>query len=168
MLASVGDLTARWDARLLADLAGDDGAAVEPTALASHPRVLAALSGASGELRSAVLKGCRYRIEQLEGLADDDAAYLKDIVCGLAMLRLAACRVSTIGAEVWQELRRDLRERLGEIESGARVFATAEAISAGLPKTDGPKAVDYQRMNLLVDRCRGYYPARSDDLPAGR
>lgn len=168
MLATPADLLARWDARLLYDLAGDDGAPVDPGSFADNPRVAAALRGAAGEVRSAVLKGGRYRIEQLQSLSEDDAAYLKDIICGLAMLRLTACRVSTIGTEVWQELRRDLRERLEEIERGDRVFATDDAISAGLPKADGPKAVDYQRMNLLVDRCRGYYPARSDDLPAGR
>lgn len=166
MLASVSDLLTRWDQRLLADLAGDSGQPVEN--LQSNPRILAALHGASGQVRSAVLKGRRYSLEELENLSEDDAAYLKDIVCGLAILRLAACRVSTIGSEVWQALRKDLQEQLDALERGERIFASPAALEAGLPQTDGPRLVDYQQLNLLVDRCWGYYPARATDLPLGR
>lgn len=166
MLASVEDLTARWDQRLLADLAGDSGQPVEN--LGGNPRIMAALQGASGQLRSAVLKGRRYTLEDLQNLSEEDAAYLKDIVCALAVLRLAACRVSTIGSEVWESLRKDCREHLDALERGERIFAAPAAQDAGLPKTDGPTWVDYQNLNLLVDRCRGYYPSRATDLPLGR
>lgn len=166
MLASVEDLLARWDMRLLADLAGDTGQPEQN--LGSNPRILAALKGASGQLRSAILKGRRYTLEELEHLSEEDAAYLKDIVCALAVLRLAACRVSTIGSEVWEALRKDCQEQLAALERGERIFATPAAQDAGLPKTDGPTWADYQQLNLLVDRCRGYYPSRATDLPLGR
>jgi len=166
MWATVQDLVARWDRRLLADLAGDDG---QPESdLENNARILAALKGACGEIRAAVLKGRRYRPEDLENLSEVDAAYLKDLVCGLAVLRLAACRVTTLGTEVWEALRKDLRERLAELERGERIFATDQAQAAGLPKADGPRWADYTALNLLVDRCRGYYPPRSQDLPLGR
>lgn len=166
MLATVEDLIVRWDQRLLADLAGDTGQPEQN--LADNPRILAALQGATGEVRSAVLKGRRYRPEDLENLSPEDAGYLKDLVCGLAVMRLAACRVTTIGTEVWEALRKDLKERLVELEKGERIFATAQAVEAHLPTADGPRLLDYQTVNLLVDRCRGYYPSRGEDLPLRR
>ncbi|HOM18097.1 MAG TPA: hypothetical protein PK777_05230 [Thermoguttaceae bacterium] len=166
MLATVTDLVARWDQRLLADLAGDTGQPVEN--LQSNPRILAALQGATGQLRSAILNGRRYSLDDLQHLDEDDAAYLKDLVCALAVLRLAACRVSTIGAEVWEALRKDCQEQLAALERGERIFATPAAQGAGLPQTDGPRWVEYQQLNLLVDRCRGYYPSRATELPLGR
>ncbi|MBC7336283.1 MAG: hypothetical protein H5U01_08445, partial [Clostridia bacterium] len=55
MLASVQDLIDRFDSRLLADLARDDG--TPETNLASNTRILSALTDASGEVRSAILQG---------------------------------------------------------------------------------------------------------------
>ncbi len=165
MLATVADLLDRWDSRLVDDLAGDPGA---PGGAATSPRVAAALRGASGEVRAAALAGKRYSPEDLAGLGEDDAAYLKDLVCALAILRLTAGRVAPIGEEQWRALREDTRERLRELERGERIFATAAAQEAGLPKTDGPRLADYDRLNLLVDRCRGYYPDRGQDAALGR
>ena len=163
MLATVQDLIDRFDRNLLADLARDDGTA--ETNLATNPRIAAALQGASGEVRSAILQGKRYSLEELQSLGEDDQAYLKDLVCGLALLRLAAARVTTIGEESWRALRDDVREKLKELASGERIFATAAAQEAGLPKADGPLLVEMQRLNLLVDRCEGYYPHRGERWP---
>ena len=165
-LATVNDLVTRWDQRIVADLASDSG---QPAAdLQSNARVLAALSGASGEVRAAVLKGRRYTLEDLQTLSADDAAYLKDLVCGLAILRLAVTRVNTLGAETVEALRKDMRERLAELERGERIFATESAQDGGLPKTEGPRLADYMRLNLMVDRCSRFYPDRASDLPLTR
>lgn len=166
MLATVSDLVARWDQRLLADLASDTG--TPESSLSTNARVLAALEGASGQVRSAVLQGQRYTVEDLANLGPEDSAYLKDIVCGLAVLRLAVCRLNVLGEQVYKDLRQDLQERLEELARGERIFATAQAQEAGLPKTDGPRLADYQRINLMVDRCGRYYPPRGQELPLGR
>lgn len=160
MQVTVNDLIARWDARLVADLARDDG---QPeTNLANNPRILAALKGAMGQLRSAILKGRRYSVDELDQLAEEDKEFLKDIVCGLAILRLAACRVSTLGGQVYESLSREMKERLEELEQGKLIFATPSAVAAGLPKTEGPTLAETLRLNLLVDRCHRYYPSRAE------
>ena len=163
MLAKVQDLIDRYDRGLLADLARDDGTAESD--LTNNPRILAALAGASGEVRSAILQGKRYSLQELQALEADDLAYLKDLVCALALLRLTAARVTTIGEETWRALRDDVRDKLEQLASGQRIFATAGAQEAGLPKAEGPLLVEMQRLNLLVDRCDGYYPHRGERWP---
>jgi len=163
MLATVQDLIDRYDRALLADLARDDGTA--EANLATNARILAALRGASGEVRSAIFQGKRYTLEDLNNLPEDDQAYLKDLVCSLALLRLTAARVTTIGEETWRVLRDDVRDKLEQLASGQRIFPTAGAQEAGLPKAEGPLLVEMQRLNLLVDRCDGYYPHRGERWP---
>jgi phage gp36-like protein len=158
MLAEVQDLLDRWDRRLIAQLARDDGQPEQN--LESNRRILAALKGAEGQVRSAILKGRRYTLEELENLEPEDLAFLKDIICSLAMLRLAACRVNTLGSQLYESLREQTTEILKQLESGELIFATKAAQDAGLPRTEGVSLVDVYRQNLLVDRCVRYYPPR--------
>lgn len=162
MLATVQDLIDRFDQRLLADLARDDG--TPETNLANSPRVLSALSDASGEVRSAILQGKRYTLEDLANLDPDDAAFLKRLVCTRALLNLAAARVNVFGEENYRAAQQWVEEKLGQLASGERIFASPAAQDAGLPKTEGPLLVEIQRMNLLVDRCEGYYPQRGERM----
>lgn len=162
MLATVQDLLDRFDNRLLADLARDDGT---PEAnLAQNPRVLSALADASGEVRSAILQGKRYTLEDLVNLDPDDAAFLKRLVCTRAVLNLAAARVGVFGEENYRAAQQWVEEKLGQLARGERIFASPAAQEAGLPKTEGPLLVEIQRMNLLVDRCEGYYPHRGERM----
>ncbi len=162
MLATVQDLIDRFDQRLLADLARDDGT---PEAnLAQNPRVLSALADASGEVRSAILQGKRYTLEDLANLDADDAAFLKRLVCTRAVLNLAAARVGVFGEENYRAAQQWVEEKLAQLARGERIFATPAAQEAGLPKTEGPLLVEIQRLNLLVDRCEGYYPHRGERM----
>ncbi|GAB6165615.1 hypothetical protein JCM19992_16150 [Thermostilla marina] len=163
--ATAADLAARYDERLLADLAGDG----EPAADWSQtPRISAALAGASGELRSAAAVGNRYTPEILEGLSGDDRAFLVDIVCLLALRRLASSRVATIGEETYREIARRCDDLLDRLRRGERVFAADEVRRAETPDTGGLTAIEYDRLNLIPDRCRNYYPSRASRLPFGR
>ncbi len=162
MLATVDDLIDRFDRQLLADLARDDG--TPESNLGQNPRVLSALKDASGEVRSAILQGRRYTLEDLQNLEEDDAAFLKRLVCTRAVLNLAAARVSTYGEENYRAAQEWVEEKLSQLARGERVFATPGVQDAGLPKTEAPSLVEIQRMNLLVDRCDGYYPSRPDRM----
>lgn len=163
MLATVQDLIDRFDRNLLADLARDDGS--PETDLANNPRILSALRDASGEVRSAILQGRRYTLEDIANLEEDDAAFLKRLVCTRAVLNLAAARVSTYGEENYRAAQEWVEEKLSQLAKGERIFATPGAQDAGLPKTEALLLVEVQRMNLLVDRCDAYYPSRADRMP---
>lgn len=162
MLATVQDLIDRFDSRLLADLARDDG--TPESNLGQNPRVLSALADASGEVRSAILQGRRYTIEDLSNLDPDDQAFLKRLVCTRAVLNLAAARVSVFGEENYRAAQEWVEEKLSQLAKGERIFATPGAQEAGLPRTEAPTLVEIERMNLLVDRCDGYYPSRPDRM----
>jgi len=165
MLASVQDLIDRFDSRLLADLARDDG--LPEADLSNNPRILSALRDASGEVRSAILQGKRYTMDDIAALEEDDAAFLKRLVCTRAVLNLAAARVSVYGEENYRAAQEWVEEKLKQLARGERIFATPGAQDAGLPKTEGPLLVEIQRMNLLVDRCDGYYPHRTERMVRG-
>jgi len=162
MLATVQDLIDRFDTRLLADLARDDG--TPEGDLAANPRVLSALADASGEVRSAILQGKRYTAEELGGLDPDDQAFLKRLVCTRALLNLAAARVGVFGEENYGKAQQWVEEKLSQLARGERIFAAPAAQEAGLPKTEGPLLVEIRRMNLLVDRAEGYYPSRGERM----
>lgn len=162
MLATVQDLIDRFDNRLLADLARDDG--TPESNLATNTRVLSALRDASGEVRSAILQGKRYTDAELANLGEDDSAFLKRLVCTRAVLHLAAARVSTFGEENYRAAQEWVDDKLSQLARGERIFATAGAQDAGLPKTEAPLLVEVQRMNLLVDRADGYYPSRAERM----
>lgn len=161
MLVTVADLVNRWDARLLAQLARDDGQL--ETNLASNPRISAALRGAEGQLRAAILKGGRYSIEELEQLDPEDLEFYKDIVCNLAMLRLAAARVNTIGGDIYKTLREDTQQLLRQLESGEMIFASPRARKGSLPEGRAITLAQFHAQNLLVDRCTRFYPPRVEE-----
>jgi len=163
--ASPADLLSRFDRNILADLAGDDGQPAEPL---SSPRVARALEGASGEINAAARMGGRYSPEELAALQGDDAEFLKDITCQLALLRLVGTRIQTIGELAHKSLREAAEKVLDDLRAGRLVFGTPAAERAQTPGVDGPTVLDYERLNLLPDRTRNYYPSRGSRLPIGR
>lgn len=164
--ATIDDLLARYDAGLISDLASDGGDA--EANLTASPRLSAALAGASGSVNSAALVGGRYTVEDLQGLAGDDREYLRDITCRLALLRLAGARITTIGEEVYKTLREETRAELDALKRGDRIFGTPGTSASQTPDTGGLTAIGYERLNLLPDRSRPYYPSRASRLPVGR
>ncbi|GAB4134115.1 MAG: hypothetical protein Kow0040_17390 [Thermogutta sp.] len=164
-LADAADLTARYDRHIVADLGGDEGTPTDP---ASSPRVAAALEGATGEILAAARMGGRYSAEDLAQLTGADAAYLKDIVCLLAVLRLVSTRIQTIGEAAFESLRRQGDKILADLRNGLLVFGTPAASRAQTPQADGPEALDYELLNLLPDRTKNYYPARGGRIPIRR
>jgi phage gp36-like protein len=157
--ATSADLLVRKDAREVGCLVADNDDRVAESLLSSDAKVTAALSGASGEVNAALLTGGRYTVAQLESLTGDALAYLKDIVCELAMYRLYRRRpdISRDALEYYAQLRETL---LGMLRSGQDVFNLDSQIDATLPEVDGPTTLGIVRLNLIRDRAHGFYPAR--------
>lgn len=165
MYATADDLVTRYDRALLADLAGDDAAPTDPV---SSARVLRALEGASGEVNAAARLGGRYSAEELSALTGDDRAFLIDVVCQLAILRLIGTRIQSVGEAAYRTLRENSDRLLDDLRSGRVVFGTDSADRSQTPRVDGPTALDYERLNLITQRTRRYYPSPGSRLPLGR
>lgn len=161
--ADPSDLIARFDRRDIADLASDTGIPV--TALATDPKILAALSDASGRINSCVMVSGMYTAADLASLTGDDLAYLKRLTCVLAISYLLGNRIARYG-EALEKLVEKSEQDLELIRQGKNLFNLDAQKEAGLPSIDGPSIVQYRGLNLLRDRAKGYYPARK--LPLGR
>jgi phage gp36-like protein len=163
--ASSADMTARYDENVLKDLSSDDGT---PAAqLATATAMTAALDDASGQIEAAVLVAQMYQVSDLTALTGNSLALLKQITCDIAMYRMLKRRPEKYGKEL-VEAKKYCDEYLEMLRQGKRVFNVAANIAAGLPTVDGPSARVYERLNLLPDRTRNYYPARGSRLPIGR
>lgn len=160
--ADASDLISRFDARTLGDLVEDDGKRITPGELLSHERVAAALSAATGQLHSHVLRGNRYDETDLANLTGDDLAYVKDIVCMLAFMWLHRRRHWVKISDAMKTEMDMVRAALEALGRGEQVFNVASVRDAGKPKVIAVSRVEVERdWNLRVDRCRGHvYPLR--------
>ena len=163
--ATFEDLIDRYDENTIRDLASDDG--TPTTDLNASPKVLQALAGGAGAVNSAVRVAGMYDTDDLEALEGDDASYLKDIVCDLAMFRLIKRRPERYGDSL-KAIGKWAHEQLKTIREGYAVFPIDKNIEAGKPSIAGPSHIDYQNLNLIPDRTRRYYPNHKQRLPLGR
>lgn len=158
--ASASDLSARYDVRVLCQLASDDDEALDEADLAANAKVLAALKTASGRVEASVLKGQRYtaaNLGQLTGVASD---YLKGLVCDLAFERLRRRRPEVMAkpAPAYTEALEDLKG-LGE---GALLFGTVEHEEAGLPELTVETPTEVETRNLTTYQANRLYGRRSN------
>jgi len=167
--ASSSDLSARFDVRIISDLASDDGTQITEDALATNSKVVAALADASGRIDSALTVARIYSTADLAALTGNSLALLKRITCELAMAFLIGRRQEKFLDEAIARVEQKSEEYLDRLRKGERLFGgSEEAKDAGLPSVDGPTAVDYSNLNLLPDRTHHYYPSRASRLPLGR
>ena len=164
--ATAADLVNFYDTRTIEDLASDTGTPVDPGDLDTDPKVLAALSVGSGEVESAAVAGGIYTRDTLAALTGDSLALLKSLVCDVAICRLLMRRVQKYAEAA--EICKRVADKLELLRTGHNVFGTDATEAAGLISVDGPTTFDYQRLNLIVDRTRHFYPNRQQRLPLGR
>lgn len=160
------DMAHRYDIRVLQDLASDSGTPVLD--LSTSSRLTAALEGATGQFEAAVRVGGIYSADDLDALTGSSQALMKDIVCELALLRLVGARIETLGKDSYEAVRRRAEDYLTALRNGERLFPLEAQEAAGRPSVNGPTSADYEKLNLLPDRVRRYYPRRSGRLPLGR
>lgn len=158
--ATPADLVKRYDARDIGDLADDTGNQVAAGDLDDDPNVLAALEDASGDIDSALLAGNRYTVAELAALTGNSLSKLKRLTCDIAMAYLLGRRPAhdPDRLKAFEERCRSMLERL---RKGENVFDITAVKEAGVIDRGTPSAVDYDRMQLMRDRTRNYYPRRS-------
>lgn len=166
-LATPEDLLARKRSALVHDLIADDGVALSPAEVRRHPALLAALGDAEAAIRAALAAGKRYLPAEIDALPEESRALLVRIACDLAAAFLMERNPARDPDETVRA--RELAERwLQQLRDGSAALPGSEAEGAGLPTVNGPTALDYDRLNLLPDRVRNYFPARHGRLPRDR
>jgi phage gp36-like protein len=157
--ASVADLVARFDVRVVGDLAADTGERISSTTLTSNANVQAALDDASGEIDSVILVAKRYTSAELSALTGNSLSYLKRITCEIAMHLLVERRLYLSTEEFGERMFTRYKDRLNELRSGTRIFNIGDADAAGLPTNGGPTTGERERFNYITERSRGHiYP----------
>jgi hypothetical protein len=95
----------------------------------------------------------------LAALDGNSRAYLKDIVCDIAMARLFYRKASAHTDEYKQAIEvSDVH--LERLRKGERVFDVVEVKDAGTPSYSAPSLASINTLNLLRDRTRNFYPHR--------
>lgn len=158
--ATPADLIARKSPSTIAALVSDTDEESSEAELATDAKVLAALASASGAVEAALLQGGRYSVVDLTALSANASAYLKQMVCDIAMAYLFA-RKPLHRQEDYKaalELQDTYLERL---RIGKNVFNIDANIDAGTPSYSAPTVAGIENLNLIVDAARShYYPAR--------
>ncbi len=159
-LATSADLIKRVDVRLLGDLCGDDEVRVDPSELADHPNIQAALDDAWGEMLSVLLASERYSEAELAALTGDSKQYLIRVNCKIAKKNLYERRDWSGDNDEREDAIAAGRTALEELRTGKKVL-TSEAAAAGLPHIKTPSVHTIKTTNLVVDNARrGFYPSR--------
>jgi phage gp36-like protein len=154
--AQISDIQLKFDQRLLGDLASDGN--VRVTNLTGNPVIQSALDAASGQINSAILKGERYTVADLQALTGVDAAFLIDLTCNLAFLKLRIRRGMPIDGFPYLDQALATLEALG---TGQAVFNVPAVLEAGVPIDEFPSMQYWARLNLLRDRATpGYFSIR--------
>jgi phage gp36-like protein len=162
--ATVADMIDRFDERSLRDLCSDTGTA--ETDLTTNTKMLRALMSASGDVDVACQVGQIYTPAKLAALEMPAKAVLIDIVCGLAVAKLATRRpMRQEVAAVWKQSIDAANEYLDKFRNGQRVFPITENLEASVPSVEGPSTLDIPRQNLLTYRAHGFYPNPAGRLP---
>lgn len=167
--ADPSDLAKRFDRNDIADLASDTGVPVPD--IDTDPNVLAALEDASGDIDSALLVSNLYTPLQLTKVTGNSLAKLKRITCELAMAYLMGRRPEKIDGDFFKAVTERNDKVLERLQAGKNLFNLTDDTSheeAGLASIDGPTVVDYERLNMIPDRTRNFYPHRGTRLPIGR
>lgn len=163
--ATSSDIIARFDARTIGDLVSDDGVRVEVSALSGNANLTAALDDASGDVESALVMANRYTTTALDALTGNALATLKRITCEIAMAHLFNRRPG-FRPEQHEQVDERARAHLERLRKGENVFNLEDQRDAGTPSVGGPTTLQFDRLGLIVDRTRHYYPRRQ--LPDNR
>lgn len=159
-------MEARFDARVLKDLALDTGSAESD--LSSNTRVTAALTDASGKVDAVCRQGGRYTTSDLSGLTGNSLGLLKNITCGLAVGQLAMSRgLAMNDNDGWSAAYQQALDWLNLLGTGQEIFDLAHAERAGQPKSDGPTSTQLNDANLAVRTSRRYF-GTTTNLPQSR
>lgn len=163
MLAVSGtELAIRFDIRDIRELVLDDGTDPDLVDVSTNTTLSTIIDDARGEVAAALRRGGRYDDAAIEALSDEKAAYVKRIICEIAMLHLLRRRpmFNPNQLEAYEKIRAG---HLKDIQAGNSILDDAEAKQkAGHGAIHGPTTVEWQSLNMARDVARSYFPNRRD------
>lgn len=165
----------RYDARVLADLCGDQGARIGADAdgnvsnatLAADTNLATALLDASGDFEEYLLAGHRYEIVDIAALPVGSPGLNKvyRIVSDLAYNYLVDRRPDKEWPEsrTWKRTKLDLEG----LASGERIFAFTETQDAGTMEFEVVTPAEITTRNGVVVQMENLFGRRADRRPGG-
>lgn len=160
--ASAADMAARYDVRTLGQLCSDTGTPISSGSLSSSERMTAALAGASGMVEAAVTAAGTYAPADLAALTGVSLAYLKDLVCALALGRLFLARPDREGKA--PEACKLAVEELTRLRQGEWSLGLVEQRDAGKISVDEETSADVEARNGIVVECQRLFSRRNNRL----
>lgn len=165
---TASDFLSRFDWRPIAQLMNDANSNAVTAAMlidittTEGARLNTILMDCSGEIEASALLGGRYSPTDLQSLTGASLAYLKRLICDIAIGR---CYERRPGQNPWAQATLTARQLLNAIASGEAIFGTQEAVDASHLETkyDTPQKV-YQRQGMVV-QAQGYFGVRGNRQP---
>lgn len=157
------ELLKTHDARIVLQLAADDGTPVAAVDADDDPVIVNAIERASAEVEAALLRAGRFTLTSLAAAATDDDWTLKGLVADLAVANLYARRGGGMPDDI--RSRQDAaRENLKALADGRWIFGTTDAeATAGQPRISIISASQYANRRM-VSNSR-VFPPRRTELP---
>lgn len=160
--ASSSDMTARYDVRTLCQLVSDTETAASPASLGANTRLSTCLLDASGMVEAAALAARTYTPDDLAALDGAGLAYLKRLVCDLAMGLLYLARPDPeLEPPKTYEL---AMEALDKIRKGELVFGLLEQQQAGVLQHTVETSRNVDDRNGLIVEADRYFSTRMNRL----
>lgn len=155
------DMVARYDVRLLGDLARDDGTQEPAASVPVNPNLLAMLSDAYGQIVAKIVVMDRYTLSQIDpaNLSPAALAYLTRLNCDMALIYLKQRR-GKYNEKVDGPMNKRNEESLKALQDGAGILlgiadANAKASVIGMAQ---PELIPICKRNTIRFRVRNYYP----------
>lgn len=159
------DLIEVIDVDIVGDLAQDSREEQTPSAVADLPIVARTLEEASGQVDMALQAGGRYRPDQLAALTGSGLAFLKRIVCTLAISYLFKRRAAPQYLELAKLYHDEAQEYLKALQQGKNLFAIAENQEASVIEHQHLSAVEIDGLNLMPSRMGNFFPSANSRIP---
>ena len=132
-----------------------------PQALYAHPRVVAAVEDACGQLEAACLKSKAYTAADLRALTGMSRSWMKRIVANLAMMNLVQARPGPDPPDTVKLAYEDARKALEALMMGQRIFALDGVVDAGLTQTEPVSPAAAVQAGMISRLWRPWYGDRA-------
>lgn len=159
---TVAEFMVAVDVRALSELGGDTDA--DATVNSGNVILTHALTRASHQLRSFVLRAGQYTSDQLDEIQAEDDWTLKGLVCDLAVLVLISRRVGGM-PESWKDKAVMVQQTLEDIKKGLLIFgelASAKTGGAAFPSVCVVPIDARARLGFATDQQ--FYPQQRSEV----
>ncbi len=155
----------RFDWRPIAQLMNDGNsnavtrAMLVDTATTEGGRLNEILMDCSGEIEASALLGGKYSPTDLQSLTGAGLAYLKRLICDIAIGR---CYERRPGTNPWAQATLTARQLLNAIASGEAIFGTQQAVDASHLSISPDTPQKVQNRQGMVVQAQGYFGVRGN------